>query len=74
MSSAGKGNDWYFGSSEDQKRRPRRVFPTNAHIGADAESGAVHPAAAERVDQTVLKGKPTAIHLSILADIGWPSP
>jgi IS5 family transposase len=39
MSSTKKGNDWYFGSEEDRKRRQWRVFPTNAHVGVDAHSG-----------------------------------
>ena len=41
MSPTKKGNDWYFGSKEDQKKRQWRVFPTNAHVGVDAESGIV---------------------------------
>ena len=42
MSSTKKGSDWYFGSKEDQKRRQWRVFPTNAHVGVDAQNGIVH--------------------------------
>jgi IS5 family transposase len=42
MSSTKKGNDWFFGSEEDRKRRQWRVFPTNAHVGVDADSGIVH--------------------------------
>jgi IS5 family transposase len=42
MSSTKKGNTWYFGSEEDQKRRQWRVFSTNAHVGVDADSGIVH--------------------------------
>ena len=33
MSSTKTGNDWYFGSEEDQKTVRGTVFPTNAHIG-----------------------------------------
>jgi hypothetical protein len=42
MSSTQKGNQWYLGSEEDQKRRQSRVFPRNAHIGVDADSGIAH--------------------------------
>ena len=41
MSSTKKGNDWYFGSEEDQKFVQWINFPTNAHIGVDAEGGVV---------------------------------
>ena len=42
MSSTRKGNDWYFGSKEDQKLIRGINFPTHAHIGVDADSGAAH--------------------------------
>ena len=42
-SSTKKGNEWYFGSKEDQKRRQWRVFPTNAHVGVDAERHRAQP-------------------------------
>ena len=42
MSSTTKGNDWYFGSEEDQKLIQWINFPTNAHVGVDAVSGVVH--------------------------------
>jgi hypothetical protein len=42
MSSTQKGNQWYLGSEEDQKRRQSRVFPRNTHIGVDADSGIAH--------------------------------
>ena len=42
MSSTKKGNDWYFGSEEDRKLIQWINFPTNAHIGVDADSGVTH--------------------------------
>jgi len=42
MSSTKKGNDWFFGSEEDQERPQWGVSPTNAHVGVDADSGVVH--------------------------------
>ena len=42
MLSTKKGDTWYFGSEADQKRRQWRVFPLNAHMGVDADSGIVH--------------------------------
>jgi len=42
MSSTRKGNDWYFGSKEDQKLIRGINFPTHAHSGVDADSGAAH--------------------------------
>ena len=42
MSSTKKGNDWFFGSEEDQKSIRGIDFPTNAHVGVDAQSGIVH--------------------------------
>ena len=42
MSSTKKGNDWYFGSEEDQKLIQWINFPTKAHIGVDADSGVTH--------------------------------
>jgi IS5 family transposase len=42
MSSTKKGNDWYFGSEEDQQTVRGTVCPTNAHIGVDADSGVTH--------------------------------
>ena len=42
MSSTKKGNDWYFGSEEDQKLIQWINFPTNAHVGVDAVSGVMH--------------------------------
>jgi len=35
MSSTKKGNEWYFGSEEDQKLIQWINFPTNAHIGRE---------------------------------------
>ena len=49
MSSTKKGNDWYFGSEEDQKSIRGIDFPTNAHVGVDAQSG-VTPKACLRHD------------------------
>jgi IS5 family transposase len=42
MSSTKKGNQCYFRSAEDQKRRQWRVFPENEHVSVDAHSGIVH--------------------------------
>ena len=42
MSSTKKGNDWYFGSEEDQKSIRAIDFPTKAHIGVDVDSGVTH--------------------------------
>ena len=42
MSSTRKGNDWFFGSEADQELIRGINFPTNAHIGVDADSGATH--------------------------------
>ena len=39
MSSTKKGNDWYFGSEEDEKSIRGIDLPTNAHVGVDADSG-----------------------------------
>ncbi len=42
MPSTKKGNDWYFGSEEEQKLIQGINFPTNAHIGVDVDSGVTH--------------------------------
>ena len=42
MSSTKKGNEWFFGSEENQATVRGTVGPTNAHVGVDADSGVVH--------------------------------
>jgi len=42
MSPTKRGNDWYFGSEEGQNLIRGFNFPTNAHIGIDADSGVRH--------------------------------
>jgi len=42
MSSTKQGNHWYFGSEADRKSIRGIDFPTNAHIGVDADSGVTH--------------------------------
>ena len=73
MSSTRKGNDWYFGSEADQELIRGINFPTNAHIGVDADSGVTHSLETStarlhdaRVRDALLQGEETSVWA------GWP--
>ena len=78
MSSTKKGNDWYFGSDEDQKLIQWINFPTNAHIGVDADSGKVHSmdtSTAKVHDSQIrddhLHGEETSVRAALPSDRHW---
>ncbi|WP_233489043.1 IS5 family transposase [Rhodovulum sp. 12E13] len=76
MSSTKKGDTWYFGSEEDQKGRQWRVFPANAHVGVDADSGIVHSletTTAKVHDSQVRDALPHGAERSVWADKGYVS-
>jgi IS5 family transposase len=74
MSSTKKGNDRYFGREEDQQTVRGTACPTNAQIGADADSGVTHSretSTARRHDSRVRDELPHGEKTSDRADKGY---
>ena len=76
MSPTKKGNDWFFGSEEDQKLIQWLNFPTNAQIGVDAVSGVVHSLVSSTARLHDARVRDALLHgaeVSVWADKGYVS-